>query len=325
MVDASSSRPAKPADPVPADAAPGGWVQQAPAWARPYLRLARWDRPVGFWLLVLPTFMGLALARADGAYGWGDLGWLALMAVGAAAMRGAGCTFNDIIDREVDAKVARTAQRPIPAGAVTVRQAALFLAAQLGVAFLAFVALPGLAKLVALGALPLAAAYPFMKRITAAPQAWLGLAMSWGFLVAYAAVAGRIDPAALVFFAGLWAWTVGYDTIYAHMDKADDELLGVGSTARLFADKSRIVVTVLYAAATLLTAAGVWLAPGPRPVTALAAAIVVVVLGQDLWRQVRGWNVDDAASCLTAFRANTISGWRLFAATASAPLLAGML
>src|SRR6478736_4864241 len=236
---------------APADAIPASWVEHAPHWLQPWARLARLDRPIGTWLLFWPCVFGLLLgAAADERrfLEWRDLYYVALFAVGALVMRGAGCTFNDIIDRDIDAQVARTRGRPIPSGAITVWQAVAFLIVQ---------CLLGLAVLlqfnwfaVALGAasLLLVAAYPFMKRITWWPQAWLGLTFNWGALLGFAAQTGRIDLADGMLYAGLIFWTLGYDTIYAHQDKDDDELIGVKSTARLFGRDSRKWIQGFYAA-----------------------------------------------------------------------------
>src|SRR6185312_9982968 len=218
---------------TPADAVPANLVDHLPARLKPYARLARLDRPIGTWLLFWPCVFGLILgAAADERrfLDWRDAWYVILFAVGALVMRGAGCTFNDIIDRDFDAQVARTRGRPIPSGTVSVKQAAAFLVAQ---------CLAGLAILlqfnwfaVALGAasLLLVAAYPFMKRITWWPQAWLGLTFNWGAILGFAAQTGRIDLGDAMLYAGLLFWTLGYDTIYAHQDKEDDALIGVKST-----------------------------------------------------------------------------------------------
>src|SRR6187431_3596153 len=215
--------------------ATGNWVDtHAPSWSRPYLRLSRLDRPIGSWLLLMPCWWSAALAAGVS----GQLRSLPLTVVlffiGAFAMRGAGCTWNDITDRDLDAKVERTRSRPIPAGQVSVTQALAFLVllALIGLAVLLqfnrFAILTGIASLV------IVAVYPFMKRITWWPQVVLGLAFSWGALMGFAGILGRIDPAALVLYAGSIAWVIGYDTIYAHQDTEDDALIGVKSTARLF-------------------------------------------------------------------------------------------
>jgi len=217
-----------------ADSAPKGWVERAPQPLRPYLRLARYDRPIGFWLLGAPGWFGVALANVDATLHASDACIALLIAIGAVAMRGAGCTYNDIVDRDLDAQVARTADRPLAAGTVTLRAAWIFLLAQCAVGLGVLLALPRPAQLIALLALPLVAGYPFMKRITWFPQAWLGLTFNWAVLVGFAASAGEIRAEVLVAYAGLAVWTFGYDTIYAHQDREDDALVGVKSTARFF-------------------------------------------------------------------------------------------
>ena len=217
----------------PADSALPGWLSSLPAGLRPYAMLARWDRPVGIWLLYLPCLIGLGFARIPTGLYITDLVWALLFLIGAVAMRGAGCTWNDITDRDYDAQVERTALRPIPAGIVTLGEAHIFLGIQLAVGFLIWLVLPGDAKIVALLSIPLVAAYPFMKRITWWPQAWLGATFNWGVLVGVA-TAGTVNPATLVLYIGLGCWTVAYDTIYALQDREDDALIGVRSTARLF-------------------------------------------------------------------------------------------
>src|ERR1700692_4610006 len=233
--------------------ATGNWVDtHAPPWSRPYLRLSRLDRPIGSWLLLLACWGAAALAPAV-APGLGRLPLtLALFFVGAFAMRGAGCTWNDITDRDLDAKVERTRSRPIPAGQVSVAQAAGFLGAQalLGLAVLLqfnrFAVATGVASLV------IVAIYPFMKRITWWPQIVLGLAFSWGALMGFAAMLGRLDTAALALYAGSIAWVVGYDTIYAHQDAEDDALIGIKSTALLFGERTRPALRVFYGLAVVL-------------------------------------------------------------------------
>jgi 4-hydroxybenzoate polyprenyltransferase len=209
----------------------GGWIDRlAPVWLRPYLKLARLDRPIGTWLLLFPCWWGLALASK----GWPDPELLIAFALGSVVMRGAGCTYNDMVDREFDARVERTRRRPLPSGAISLRAAAVFLALQL---------LAGLAILftfntitIALGiaSLALVFTYPFMKRVTWWPQAFLGLTFNWGVLMGWSAVTGDISLPALLLYTGAIAWTIGYDTIYAHQDKEDDALIGLRSTALLF-------------------------------------------------------------------------------------------
>jgi 4-hydroxybenzoate polyprenyltransferase len=246
----------------PADSSLPGWLSSLPAGLRPYAMLARWDRPVGIWLLYLPCLIGLAFERIRTGLYLTDFLWAVLFLIGAIAMRGAGCTWNDITDRDFDAKVERTALRPIPAGLVTLREAHIFLGIQLAVGFLVWLCLPGDAKIVALLSIPLVGAYPFMKRVTWWPQAWLGATFNWGALVGVA-VAGAIGFPAILLYVGLACWTVAYDTIYALQDREDDALIGVKSTARLFGKHATlysfgffIIAAALIAAASGLQGAG---------------------------------------------------------------------
>src|SRR3979490_1418356 len=241
--------------------ATGNWVDtHAPQWSRPYLRLSRLDRPVGWWLLLLPCWWSAALA-AGIAHDVSRLPLiLVLFLIGAFAMRGAGCTWNDITDRDLDAQVERTRSRPIPAGQVSVRQAAIFLVLQalvgLGVLlqFNRFAVGCGIASLI------IVAVYPFMKRITYWPQIVLGLAFSWGALMGFAVTFGRIDATALVLYAGSIAWVIGYDTIYAHQDTEDDALIGTKSTALLFGERTRPALMVFYGLAVAWIGAALALA-----------------------------------------------------------------
>ena len=229
-----------------ADSAKSHWVNRAPVGIRPYLQLSRLDRPVGYWLLALPGWIGLAYAGLSHGLVWMDLVWAALILIGAIAMRGAGCTYNDIVDQDLDAQVERTALRPLPAGTVTTRQAWRWTFAQIGVGFLVWLCLPLLAKGIALLALPLVAAYPFMKRITWFPQVWLGMTFNWAVLVAYAAKTGTVSLPLFILYIGLIFWTVGYDTIYACQDIEDDAMVGIKSTARKFGDYLYFVVCIIY-------------------------------------------------------------------------------
>ncbi|UJW85228.1 4-hydroxybenzoate octaprenyltransferase [Devosia sp. SL43] len=253
-----------------ADAQSGNWVDRyAPDWLKPYARLARWDRPIGFWLLFWPCVWGLALAAVANPLLGFDWWGAVLMFVGAVLMRGAGCTFNDIVDRDIDSSVARTRSRPIPSGAVTSRDALAFLIAQalLGSVILfqfnRFTVWAGVASLV------LVAIYPFMKRVTWWPQAFLGLAFSYGALVGWSSQTGSFAMPALLLYMGTVLWVIGYDTIYALQDIEDDALIGVKSTARLFGSKARPIVAGFYAGAYLL-----WLAAA----TIAGAGIVFAVL-----------------------------------------------
>jgi len=299
-----------------ADSVPKGWVERAPNPLRPYLRLARYDRPIGFWLLGAPGWFGIALANVDATLRASDALVALLIAIGAVAMRGAGCTYNDIIDRDLDAQVARTADRPLPAGTVTLRAAWMFLFAQCAVGLGVLLSLPRPAQLVALLALPLVAGYPFMKRITWFPQAWLGLTFNWAVLVGFAASAGELRTEALVAYAGLAVWTFGYDTIYAHQDREDDALVGVKSTARFFGAHSRLAVGVSYAIAAALIFASVRLS---APIT-VAAATGAVFAGL-LAIQVVRVKFDDAASCIAWFRFNRVAILAASAVLAATPVV----
>ncbi len=301
-----------PASPSPAPGRGGftdiraGWIDRLapPAW-RPYLRLARLDRPIGTWLLLFPGWWSIALAGS----GRPDLGLMALFAVGAVVMRGAGCTVNDILDRDFDARVERTRSRPIPSGQVSVRQALAFLAVQLLIGLAVLVQMNGFS--VALGALSLVLVftYPLMKRITWWPQAFLGLTFNWGALLGWAAVRGELDWPALALYAGGIAWTLGYDTIYAHQDKEDDARIGVKSTALRLGDRSKIWIYGFYTLAFIgFGLAGRLAGAGPYflPVLTLGAL--------HLSWQVATWRPDDQGDCLAKFKSNRWFGWILLAA-----------
>jgi 4-hydroxybenzoate polyprenyltransferase len=298
----------------PADALRGSWTSRAPGWARPYLQLARYDRPVGFWLLGLPCLIGLALARTHTGFQPGDTTLAALFMIGAIAMRGAGCTYNDILDRDIDARVARTALRPIPAGLVSLRSAWIWLGLQLLVGLAVLAMLPSFAQLVALAALPLVILYPLMKRITWWPQAWLGLTFNWGVLVAAAASEGAIGPAAALLYLGLALWTLGYDTIYAIQDREDDALIGVRSTARRFGKRVRTAVWMIYAGSAGLVGAAGWIAAREAGVLAIA------LFAGHLALQATRLDPGNGALALRLFRANRdaglllLGGWGFIAA-----------
>ena len=228
------------------DAQSRHWVYKAPMGLRPYLQLSRLDRPVGYWLLTLPGWIGLAFASLSHGLVITDLKWAILILIGAIAMRGAGCTYNDIVDQDLDAQVDRTALRPLPAGTVSTKQAWIWLFAQCAVGLIVLLCLPRLAQIISLCSIPLVAAYPFMKRITWWPQLWLGMTFNWAVLVAYSAKTGELSPALLVLYLGLMFWTVGYDTIYACQDIEDDAMIGVKSTARRFGKQVKLGVGISY-------------------------------------------------------------------------------
>ena len=287
----------------------GNWVDGlAPRWSRPYLRLARLDRPIGSWLLLLPCWWSAGLAAIHAGQPV-DLSYVLLFLVGAFAMRGAGCTWNDLVDRNLDARVERTRSRPIPSGQVTVAGAATFLA---------LLALVGLAVLlqfnrftvwVGLASLAVVAVYPFMKRITYWPQIVLGLAFSWGALMGWPAIFARLDPPALLLYAGAIAWVIGYDTIYAHQDREDDALIGIKSTALLFGERTRPMLALFYALAVVLIATAAWLAGGGT-----ILALGVAAFAAHLAWQVARLDIDDPAGCLAVFKSNRDAGLILFAA-----------
>ena len=285
------------------DAAPSNWVDRfAPTALRPWLKLGRFDRPTGIWLLMLPGWQGLALA-ASMMGEWPSPKLLLLFGLGAALMRAAGCAYNDIVDRDIDARVARTANRPVASGQLSVAGAWVFLIACALASLVILLSFNLLSVLLGVISLGLVAAYPFMKRITWWPQAWLGLTFNWGALLGFAAQTGRLDIGDGILYAGLIFWTLGYDTIYAHQDKGDDELIGVKSTARLFGENSRAWIIRFYAIAfTLILAAGF------TEHTGWAFAFVMLAAGAHLVWQVKTLNPDNPDNCLAIFRSNREAG-----------------
>jgi 4-hydroxybenzoate polyprenyltransferase len=284
----------------------GDWVDRwLPAVARPYARLSRLDRPIGTWLLLFPCWWSTALATD----GWPSVWWMALFAIGAVVMRGAGCTVNDILDRDFDGKVERTRHRPIPSGQVTVTGAIAFLLLQLLLGLAVLLQFPWTAIGLGCLSLVLVFTYPLMKRITWWPQFFLGLAFNWGALMGWTAVHGTLGwPAVMLYVAGI-AWTLGYDTIYAHQDKSDDALIGVKSSARRLGSASRPWVGGFYAVSVAgLVAAG--LSADLHPVFLLGIAAAAVQMG---W-QVARWRIDDPADCLVMFKSNRWTGWLVLAA-----------
>lgn len=298
-----------------ADAPSGHWVYRAlPRSVWPYAQLARWDRPIGWWLLLWPCWWSAALAASAGAEPGAPLAGLlpsplhlVLFLIGAVAMRGAGCTYNDIVDLDIDDKVERTRSRPLPSGKVSTRRAVAFLVAQSLVGLLVLVQFNGFAILLGMSSLLVVAVYPFMKRVTDWPQFVLGLAFSWGALMGWAATHGSLSMAALYLYAGSILWVIGYDTIYAHQDKEDDALVGVRSTARLFGDRTRLWLIGLYGGGLVLFAIAFALARVPMP--ALAG---LVAAGAHMARQIRTLDIDDPDQCLALFKSNTVVGWLIF-------------
>ena len=304
---------------APADAVASHWFEALPPGIKPWAQLMRLDRPIGTWLLFWPCVMGLvlgAIADERNFTDWRDLYYVALFGLGAVIMRGAGCAFNDIMDRDYDAQVARTAGRPIPSGRISVKEAWGLVIALCLWGLLILQQFNWFAVALGAASLLLVAAYPFMKRVTFWPQAWLGLTFNWGALLAFAAETGRLDWPVVMLYAGLLCWTLGYDTIYAHQDKEDDALIGVKSTALLLGGQSRKWILRFYAISfTLILAAGFAEHAGwPFGFVLLAAG------GHMLW-QVRRLKIDDAQNCLMLFRANRTTGGLMALAFAAAAWL----
>ena len=304
------------------------WVYRLlPRWLWPYAQLARWDRPIGWWLLLWPCWWSLALAigstspeplQVSNVGHWASQ-YLPLFIsfwLGAVVMRGAGCTYNDIVDVKIDERVTRTASRPIPSGRVSKKQA---------VAFTVFQALIGLGCLIFMStwvsqdtipfAVPLGLAsllvvmiYPFAKRVTNWPQLVLGLAFSWGALMGWAVIDQQVSLSALLMYIGSICWVIGYDTIYAHQDREDDALVGVRSTARLFGDKTKPALIMLYSGTLSLFVIAFFTAQASWP----AYLGLVIGSGHMIW-QIRTLNIDDPDNCLALFKSNTTFGWIVFA------------
>ena len=290
-------------DTVP-DSERRGWIGALPARLRPFASLMRLDRPIGTWLLYWPCAWGLALAGVRGR--WDLFLWLAL---GAFAMRSAGCVYNDFVDRDLDAKVERTRFRPLASGRVSLRAAWALTAGLCLIGLVVLLQLNRAAALVALASLALVAAYPFMKRITWWPQAWLGLVFSWGALVGWTAVTGSLGWPAVLLWLGTVAWVVGYDTLYAIQDKEDDALVGVKSTARLFADKAPLAVALFYVLALLGWGGAAWaVKPDWLALVALVPAAV------HLAGQVLRADPKDGEGALALFRSNRWCGLLVFLA-----------
>jgi 4-hydroxybenzoate polyprenyltransferase len=291
------------AAPLP-DARKGNWVDEAaPPPLRPYLKLARIDRPIGWWLLLLPCWWAAALAAGAAGHALPNLWHMALFLIGAVVMRGAGCTFNDIIDRDLDAQVARTRMRPLPAGEVTAKQAALWMVALSLIGLLVLLQFNWFTVILGMGSLAVVAVYPFMKRVTGLPQVVLGFAFSWGALVGWSAVFGSLTLAPLLLYAAAIFWTVGYDTIYALQDIEDDAVVGIRSSARTFGGRTQAAITVCYAAATALAAGAVWAAG-----SGVVAWLAVALFGAHLARQTLSVPGADTATALRLFRSNRDAG-----------------
>lgn len=286
------------------------WVDtHAPLWMRPYLRLSRFDRPIGWWLLLMPCWWSAALAAGIAQDVRGLPLVIVLFFIGAVVMRGAGCTWNDITDRKLDAQVERTRSRPIPAGQVTVRQAAAFLVLQALIGLAVLLQFNSFAILTGIGSLVVVAIYPFMKRVTYWPQVFLGLAFSWGALMGFAVILARIDATALFLYAGSIAWVIAYDTIYAHQDTEDDVLIGIKSTALLFGERTQLATDDFLQPCSA--------ADRCRAVARRFAMVRVDWTGgvrRTTWSgRCRTIRIDDSALCLRLFKSNRNAGLLLFA------------
>lgn len=309
------------AGPTVADAPADNWVDRhAPALVRPYLHLARLDRPIGSWLLLLPCWWSTALAAIAADAPYPDPALLILFAIGAVAMRGAGCTWNDILDRKIDRAVARTRARPVASGAVSVPAALAFLVFQALIGLAVLLCLPRFAIVTGIASLGVVAVYPLMKRITSVPQLTLGIAFSWGALMGWASVFDTISDPALLLFAGSVVWVFAYDTIYAHQDREDDAIVGVRSTALLFGRHTGLAVALCYTLVVMLFAGALLLVPA-----GLFSLLGLVGFALHLRWQVSRLDIDDSGLCLTIFRSNRDAGLILFAGLALDTLLPSAL
>jgi 4-hydroxybenzoate polyprenyltransferase len=293
-----------------ADAGARNWVDRfAPAALAPFLRLARADRPIGFFLLALPCFWSVALAGRSIGEAYPDPWLLVLFAAGALVMRAAGCTYNDLVDRDLDAQVARTRGRPLPSGQITPRAAFIFMLVLCLIGLLVLLSFNDTTIWLGLGVIPIVALYPFVKRFSHWPQVVLGLAFNWGALLGWPAVLGRLDWPAVVLYAGAVAWTIGYDTIYAHQDREDDDLIGLKSTALKFGRATKAWLALLYSIAWLaIVAAGIMAHAGT------AFLLVMMAAAAQLAWQIATLDIDDPENCLERFRSNRDLGAIVLAA-----------
>jgi 4-hydroxybenzoate polyprenyltransferase len=289
--------------------ATGNWVDGlAPPFARPYLRLARLDRPIGSWLLLMPCWWSVGLAGIRVEH-FPSLWHIVLFFIGAFAMRGAGCTWNDLVDRNLDGLVERTRSRPIPSGQVTVAQATAFMVAQALIGLLVLIQFNRFTVFTGLASLLVVAIYPFMKRITYWPQIVLGLAFSYGALMGWPAAFGQLDWPAIVLYAGSISWVIGYDTIYAHQDREDDLLIGIKSTALLFGENTQPMLAGFYAGAVVLIGIAGLMAGG-----GLIFVLGLIAFAAHLAWQIVRLDINDSAHCLKLFKSNRDAGLILFAA-----------
>lgn len=291
------------------DAPPGNWVDRhAPDRFRPYARLARFDRPIGGWLLLFPCWWALALAEHANGAAYPSIWFAFLFLVGAFVMRGAGCTYNDIVDRDIDAGVARTRDRPIPSGQVTTKAAAAFMVLLCLIGLVVLLQFNWFTVILGASSLLLVAIYPFMKRYTYWPQLVLGLTFKWGALVGWSAARGTLEWPAIVLYLGSVAWTIGYDTLYAHQDKEDDLAMGLKSTALRFGDRTKAWVSGFYAFAVVMWAVAAYLAG----VGVVGMAALVAAGAHFAW-QLATLDISDPQNCLVRFRSNRDLGWLVFA------------
>lgn len=302
------------------DAKRGNWVDRfLPAAMRPYAQLARWDRPIGWWLLLLPCWWSLALGSGAAGRSFPSPWYALLFWVGAVAMRGAGCTYNDIVDRDIDAAVARTRTRPIPSGRVSRSAAAAFLIMQALVGLAVLLQFDRFSIVLGLCSLVPVAIYPFMKRITHFPQFVLGLSFSWGALMGWSVVVGRLDPPALLIYLASILWTFAYDTIYAHQDREDDALIDLGSTARFFERSTPKLLTVCYGAAVLLVGLAMYLADAK-----IVAFVGLAGFARHLAWQIEKFDADNGELCLRLFKSNRDAGLILTAGLVADSILKAM-
>lgn len=278
-----------------------GWISRLPQNVRPYALLMRLDRPIGVWLLLLPCWWGMMVATRglQGFFGY-DWAVVGLFALGAVVMRAAGCIINDLWDRKLDAQVERTQNRPLASGAVSVRGALVLLAALLLLGLLILLGIRSYTVFIlGLCSLPLIISYPYMKRITWWPQLFLGLSFGFGVLIGYAAISQELGIVAYLLYASCICWTIGYDTIYAHQDKADDMLVGIKSTALLFGKRSKVIVGLFYLASFLLLVTAVTI----EGVTPLVIALMAIAWLHLVW-QIFRWQPEDAENSLQIFKSN---------------------
>lgn len=290
-----------------ADAPSRHWVYRGlPKAAWPFAQLARWDRPIGWQLLLWPCWWSMALAAQSQSAAI-SIWHLAFFAIGAIAMRGAGCTYNDIIDVKIDTQVERTRSRPLPSGQVTKRAAWVFLVAQALTGFVVLIQFNWFAIWLGIASLGIVAAYPFMKRITNWPQLVLGLAFSWGSLMGWAATFGALSLAPVLLYSATILWVIGYDTIYAHQDREDDALVGIGSTARLFGNRTKSALVILYTGMVLLMGAAFYAANAH-----MISYVGLLATALHLARQIHVLDIENPDQCLKLFKSNSLIGAMIF-------------